>query len=364
MDIESEETELIIIKLLFIAFIFFLTLIFGLIPYHVKTCSENQTILSIAKAFSGGIFLAIALLHIIPEAHTQYLVYLHKAAAYNDHDTHTTTAKEEPHGVILGGVYRNLHGIDNVHEFLELGFPLPYFAVFVGYTFILMIDKVIFDSHAIEHKNDHFRDSIRLSTVNKRQRSNSNANQDANGIQFVSNFASGGRPLETFQKYNEFKDEDEIEGNQNDDIDISEGIRQYLSKADRFSARIGEALSKKYTKGERSREIDIVNRMRSNTGDPSNSEKFQSDRKMFENSIVQSKPAATPNDFFSAILLMVALSTHSVFEGIAVGLQGEISDVWNFFVAIGLHKWAEAMCLGISMSCNLEHNKNLVKILI
>ena len=61
---------------------------------------------------------------------------------------------------------------------------------------------------------------------------------------------------------------------------------------------------------------------------------------------------------------MFALSVHSIFEGIAVGLQRDSADVWSFVVAIGLHKWADAMSLGISMSNNLEHSSSTVHILI
>lgn len=34
-------------------------------------------------------------------------------------------------------------------------FPLPYFLVFCGYVFILLIDKVMFDSHALLGGHDH-----------------------------------------------------------------------------------------------------------------------------------------------------------------------------------------------------------------
>jgi zinc transporter 1/2/3 len=361
MEESDSATELIIIKLLFIAFIFLVALIFGLVPYSVKSCSGNRTILSIANAFSGGIFLAIALLHIIPEAHTHYLVYLHKAAGDDHHhegEGYSEIDVDIHHGVELGGRHRMLHGVDGVHEFLELGFPLPYFMVFIGYAFILLIDKVIFDSHSAEGGHDHFRDSIMKSnrdSIHSRQRSNSQ--NEVNGVNFYN------------QKYNEFNDEDD--GTKNDDAvangegsgekneDISEGIRQYLSKADRFSARMSEALSKKYTRGQhKSREIDLATRMRSNTGDPTASE-----RKFF-NRDHESSSQTSPNDMASVIILMVALSTHSVFEGIAVGLQDDVTDIWNFLVAIGLHKWAAAMSLGISMSSNLENNKNFVRMLI
>lgn len=317
--------------------------------------------MSIANAFSGGIFLAIALLHIIPESHTHYLVYLHNAAIVSGNDIHkqpitlppdmANSTDYSPSNLFeLGGIHRFLHGTDNVHEFLELKFPFPYFMVFVGYTFILLIDKVLFDTHSLHHKNENLRDSI-MRVNHKRQRSNSQSN-DIDGINFYN------------QKYNEFKDEDEVES-QNDDIDISEGIRQYLSKADRFSARMSEALSKKHKNRKRnSRDANFNgSRIRSNTGDPTNSNRLHSDQKLFT-SAVSTGSDTTPNDFFNVTILMIALSTHSVFEGIAVGLQKDIADVWNFFVAIGLHKWAAAMSLGISMSYNLENKRTFVTMLL
>lgn len=53
-----------------------------------------------------------------------------------------------------------------------------------------------------------------------------------------------------------------------------------------------------------------------------------------------------------------------MFEGIAVGLQNDAADIWSFVIAIGLHKWAAAMSLGISMSYNLEKSPSTVNILI
>lgn len=67
-----------------------------------------------ANAFSGGLFLAIALVHILPEIVKDYNEWV----------------KEN-------------------HPGLEDAFPLPFVLVFTGYTFILIVDKVMFDSHAL-----------------------------------------------------------------------------------------------------------------------------------------------------------------------------------------------------------------------
>ena len=58
----------------------------------------------------------------------------------------------------------------------EVDFPIPFLLLIAGYTFILIIDKVLFDSHAIfdaadEHGHGHLgveeaRDTLRKSIAN------------------------------------------------------------------------------------------------------------------------------------------------------------------------------------------------------
>ena len=57
---------------------------------------------------------------------------------------------------------------------------------------------------------------------------------------------------------------------------------------------------------------------------------------------------------------MIALSTHSVFEGIAAGMVTEFKSLWTFLLAILLHKWAAGLSLGISMSKNMHGRFGMV----
>mmetsp|Transcript_25716 Transcript_25716/g.29596 ORF Transcript_25716/g.29596 Transcript_25716/m.29596 type:complete len:131 (+) Transcript_25716:224-616(+) len=61
---------------------------------------------------------------------------------------------------------------------------------------------------------------------------------------------------------------------------------------------------------------------------------------------------------------MIALSTHAIFEGIAVGVVDETKDLWTLVIAIGMHKWCEAMSLGISMSKNFKDENRTVYVLL
>ena len=112
----------LIVKIIFIFAIFALALIAGISPALSSKCQKSPSILSIANAFSGGVFIAIAFMHILPEEVADYY------ALHEDED-----------------------------DYLEMTFPLPYLLVFVGYTLILLIDKVIFDTHALfdDHHGHH-----------------------------------------------------------------------------------------------------------------------------------------------------------------------------------------------------------------
>ena len=69
--------------------------------------------------------------------------------------------------------------------------------------------------------------------------------------------------LKINKNYNEFRDEGEPTYQHHED-DVNEGIRRFLSRADRFSARIDSELSSKYKKGRKSvRKFE----MKANTGD-------------------------------------------------------------------------------------------------
>eukprot|EP00354_Favella_ehrenbergii_P012556 CAMPEP_0170453746 /NCGR_PEP_ID=MMETSP0123-20130129/2233_1 /TAXON_ID=182087 /ORGANISM="Favella ehrenbergii, Strain Fehren 1" /LENGTH=206 /DNA_ID=CAMNT_0010716237 /DNA_START=53 /DNA_END=673 /DNA_ORIENTATION=- len=97
-------------------------LIAGMIPTWSQGCRESPKVLGIANSFAAGVFLAIAFVHITPE------------------------------------MVETWEGLD-CNQNKEKIFPLPEALIFVGYTIILMIDKVIFDTHALfDHDDGHGQD--------------------------------------------------------------------------------------------------------------------------------------------------------------------------------------------------------------
>ncbi|XP_052101288.1 zinc transporter ZIP1-like [Mytilus californianus] len=72
----------------------------------------------------------------------------------------------------------------------------------------------------------------------------------------------------------------------------------------------------------------------------------------FENSTVtlSVKTSETNSSTLRSILLLVALSLHSIFEGIAVGLQKQTTDVVEVFIGLSIHKVILAFSLGMTLT--------------
>ena len=109
----------LVTKICFIIGSFLEALIAGMIPTFSSKCRESPKVLGIANAFAGGVFLAIALMHIMPE----------QIAAWDE-------LKAE-------------QGVDEP-------FPMAELLCLLGYTTILLIDKVMFDTSALfDEDNGH-----------------------------------------------------------------------------------------------------------------------------------------------------------------------------------------------------------------
>ncbi|CAG2237578.1 SLC39A1_2_3 [Mytilus edulis] len=73
--------------------------------------------------------------------------------------------------------------------------------------------------------------------------------------------------------------------------------------------------------------------------------------KDFESCVTLSvKNSETKSSTLRSILLLVALSLHSIFEGIAGGLEKQTTDVVEIFIGISIHKVIVAFSLGMALS--------------
>ena len=69
-------------------------------------------------------------------------------------------------------------------------------------------------------------------------------------------------------------------------------------------------------------------------------------------------------DNMTPFVLMIALSVHSIFEGLATGISKDMKDVINMIIAIVLHKGAAGTSLGISLVKTFPNDFKLVRTLI
>ena len=99
---------------------FFLLCIIGLIPKAWPACSRSETALSLLNCFSAGIFLAMALLHMMPEGVELYNLWVR------------VNEVEEP-------------------------FPLPYTMFLAGYILVLFVDRGLTKMCGLDHVHGHGR---------------------------------------------------------------------------------------------------------------------------------------------------------------------------------------------------------------
>jgi zinc transporter 1/2/3 len=71
-----------------------------------------------------------------------------------------------------------------------------------------------------------------------------------------------------------------------------------------------------------------------------------------------------PASNITPYILLIALSIHGLFEGIALGLQKSLRSVIFLAIAIIAHKWAEAFTLGVSFSKTGTERSQFIKMIV
>ena len=174
--------------------------------------------------------------------------------------------------------------------------------VFIGYASILFIEKVLFKVREHGHTHDKKADECH---TEKHEHTHSHHNQ------------------------NEIK-QNEI---QVEEIVMEEGKEDHKDM---------------------DKSIEVVQRSSAKQYDPNEDTEKNVET---ENVIVKSKSSSDSSDFkekaytvLTPIALMIALCFHSIFAGLAVGLDTNSSNMWALIIAILLHKTGEGISLGICLA--------------
>lgn len=65
-----------------------------------------------------------------------------------------------------------------------------------------------------------------------------------------------------------------------------------------------------------------------------------------------------PDRMLRCVLITMALSFHAIFEGIAIGLQSSVNNIWYIFVAISIHSVTLLFCVGVELL--FSHKRTIV----
>ena len=180
--------------------------------------------------------------------------------------------------------------------------PLAFFCAFLSYALILFVEKVIFNSHSLLHGHDH----------SKRE-------EDYNRI--------------TLSKLNQ--SERETKEKENEDENKNENDEEKESKEPMVKVEFSPKEQKENKNGDDKTDEN---------------EHIGEDDDDHDHQILGS--SLTP------YILLLALGFHGLFEGMALGIQKNVQNTLSLCLAIGAHKWAASLTLGISfVKAGVKRNK-------
>ena len=144
-------TSVFYLKIFYLIIIWAISFIFGLLPLCFNNCRKDLRLLNYANAFSAGIFLGIGFFHILPEATTNFENYF----------------------------------LNEGNNSYIKGWPIVYLLAFLSYSFILYLEKVAFNSHALiahTHGEGHNPDEENLDNELKEPLLSGNNNKESGKI--------------------------------------------------------------------------------------------------------------------------------------------------------------------------------------
>lgn len=313
-------------------------------------------IIGLSNAFSAGVFLAIALLHILPEASQEY------------------------QDAIGGNPYKN--------------FPLPFLMAIVTYAFVLFIEKIAFDSLNIleeHHPNDQLGLTPRiLSHESFVSKASSKKKVDIGAYgreEELKRSLERAKQAQEIGKAVNMRNERETEESPLGQMEEEDRNEEIFKELMNYQLRVAQQLKEYSQKGEDDEEREENHTLDDLEGDDKENgaslkknllEDFAgsvprtkssgSKRSIGHHSNVSQesrKAVSTIGSIMKPFLFLVALSFHGTIEGMAVGLQTTFYNASKLCLAIVLHKWAEALTLGVSFSkASVNHCTALMMVLI
>ncbi|CAD8161037.1 unnamed protein product [Paramecium octaurelia] len=252
MDQNYDNDNIIIFVKSASTLILFLIILFTAnLPFKSKTFRENKPLVSISQAFSGGLFLSVALLHLLPESQDKY---------------ETSQSNGEMPKKEL--------------------FPFPFLITILSFALILFIEKIV-----TNHKHQH-QDHVDVQPTQNIELLRSDESICCSQIGACCN---------------------QVESQAQEDV-----LRNAISSQVKMAQRVGFNEIKNKTKIKKANKSSNI----------------------------------TP------YLLQLAVGIHAIFEGLAIGIESNLSRCIGIALAVFCHKWAEGLTLGLAFKkAKINHSK-------
>jgi zinc transporter ZupT len=288
----SKENNVLILVLQIssIVVIFAMGFIFGMLPLWIKSCRENNNVISIINTFSGGIFLGLGLFHQLPEANEMLE--------------------------------------DNV---IQKNYPFTYLLAFITYSLILFIEKVATDAHNIgdvhNHKNQHdHKDEEKKNEENKQNslpevlQNNSKKEENQNN--------------EIAQIMLKANNEEKANNNIEKRLDTNKVDENDILKMDSNNNNNNQNSNSNSNSEKKENVVNVY------------SQNSISEVKTEDN--YEKKTQQGFKGLLEPIIVLCAIGFHGLFAGISIGIGDTLNNTLIIIIAILAHKWAAALSLGIT----------------
>ena len=286
---------------------------FGLLPLRIKHFRTNRTFLSLSNCFSGGLFIAISFVHVLPEAQ------------------------------------RSLENLDSSKEAgEEHALPLSYVICLATFSLVLLVDKVLFNNEDIVHRRtDRSFDLNESVFAGNREIASSEENFRE---MVATNYKVALQMSVIHDKSVNYVDNEELPANK------PKTKRDQQAPDDMKPAKDVEMSNIKQPRPTDSdggfKEAEIANfKLQRENDSRINAQNAQQHR--------AEDSSARNSSNLTVYVLLLAMSIHGFFAGIAFGVARTYSSAANMFIAIIAYKWSEALTIGVSfVSAGIEPRRS------
>ncbi|EAR98823.1 metal cation transporter, ZIP family protein (macronuclear) [Tetrahymena thermophila SB210] len=313
-----------LVKSLAIVFMYIIVLITGSLPLRIKSFKENKKLLSISSAFSGGLFISIGLIHILPDASDSFDSY------YSSQSSH---------------------------------FPFQMFITVISFSFVLFLEKILGEQFSHHFHHNHCSDQLEECQAQSINHNNNNLKLSEEIGNQINNQNLQNKneqlicQLQLEQVFHQKNSSSQDEQNQPDQLQQNLTYPNIRTTIIQIQSS-GEDECKDFKLHKVDSELNSEN-AKQEIIQKSISEEKESN---FEQEKQQIKQLIQPIDIqldkqeddskmniITPFVLQIALGIHATLEGLSIGVEQDFSQCITISLAVLVHKWAEGLVLGLAL---------------